>query len=433
MTKYYFLLAIICIFIGTTAAQQKATTEILPFSKSHIATAPYSAATNLPQRVRNLNDNKETSYTHRIDSLIVYMANEINPAIKMNFVYKENKLDCIYSKIWDSSLLKYVIQNLDKYIYDPQNRLDSTYWFYYRGDPPYVNTGYLYHYEYDSAGKINSMATSSWITLLNNWHAISTVYYQYVETKVSSEYEVSSYSNTIDRYTYHYFDTYENDTLAKEYSVSNNVKQLSSKTATKYIYNSSGQVLSCDIIKYKVSSTDSTSQTINLEELTQYDNNGNVNKYCKADYNDSDGSLKSQLFITPTDIDLNYKTAEILGYDKVGIPIQSTNMIKQCTINNKGTIATYKFYYSSLPVNELSNTSARDAVKVLSGNTTGTVQLQMPTEANYTAAIYNAAGSKIKTIRANNSKITISQLAAGVYFYYINSEKATFSGNFIVK
>ena len=133
------------------------------------------------------------------------------------------------------------------------------------------------------------------------------------------------------------------------------------------------------------------------------DNNGNIDNYSETDYNSSTGALEGQYSFTTSDIDLNYKTAEILGYDKLQIPIYPNNMTKQWNVNVDGTAMTYKFYYSPLIKDGLSNTSTSQTVKVLSGTTAGSVQLQMPVEANYSTAIYNAAGSKIQTIHTTTT------------------------------
>lgn len=437
MTKHYIILAIISIFIGTATAQQSELPKTFPFFKSHSSTAIRPSAASALQKAKAMNSTAETTYTHRIDSVIAYTGGEnnsnSNAYVKLICTYKNNQLTELNNWQLNSTNSTYNLSLKYKYTYDIQNRVDSMYEINYSETNGKMQYGESHHYSYDNSNRTSSISNSLWLSQNSEWYQTTTTYNQYSGTNISCETTRNTATNEVNKYLYHFFDAYKNDTLKKSYYLSFGNKYPYHTARTKYSYGTAGNVLSSTQSDYKINYPDSTIQSLTHNITFNYDNNGNIDSYTENDFNSSTGDVEFLVSLTTSDIDLNYKTAEILGYDKLQIPLYPNNMTKQWNINMEGTTLTYKLYYSPLIKDGLSNTNASQTVKVLSGAAAGSVQLQMPVEANYNTAIYNAAGSKIQTIHTNSNTIAINKLAAGVYFYNISSEKANFNGKFIVK
>ena len=436
MTKHYIILAIISIFIGTAAAQQSELSKTLPFFKSHSATAVRPSAATALQKAKAMNSSAETTYTHRLDSIIIAIENPTNEytptKIKITSNYQNNKLTSITDSRQYNATSNYSLSFTSSYIYDSQNRLDSLTELSYTN--AIMDNGSIYHYTYDASNRINTTTTILKTSYSSAWSSPSTTDYQYNGNNITTEITKNN-QNQITASSYHFFDSYKNDTLIKVYGYINNKAQLAKKYANAYSYYNSGIISSINKKIYHFNYQDSAQALINSSADYKFNDTGNVEQTEENQYDSNTQEKVSTNRSYSHTVDLNIKTSEILGFKESGFDISSYNALTQIKTSSGTTNYTFNLYYSPLvKTNTFDiNTSTSQTVKVLSGTAAGSVQLQMPVEANYSAALYNAAGSKIQTIQTNSSTIAISQLAAGIYFYSISSEKANFNGKFIVK
>lgn len=437
MKQNYFTLLFLTLVATSALGQATNFPSFFPFRTPQARTVTNRSTSSAMQRAKAINQSAQTTYTHRIDSVIVTVdpisTSETQKYMQVVCKYNGNKLTEMNSNRWDNDSKTYILSYALKYAYDAQNRVDSFYTMSYSESNGEKGYGEAYHYNYDAANRISAVQELHWYGPTNVWTLFTTTYNQYAGANLSAEFIHNGESPELYAALFHSYDTCKNDTLQKKYYYWTGIQHLSSLNRLKYTYNSNNDIKESYDTNYSVDYNDSTVQKVNEIIHIVYDNNGNVDLYSDKSFSTSTGDVEYGMSLTTSDIDLNYKTSEILGYDKLDIPFYPKNMTRQWNTINNGTTLTYKLYYSPLIRDGLAQTPTTEGVKILAGSASGTVSLQMPTEAAYTVSIYNASGSQLQNLQTNGKLLTLSKLPAGVYFYNCHSETQNFKGKFIVQ
>lgn len=437
MKQNYFTLLFLFLATTTVFSQPAEFPKFFPFHTRQSPAVSNRSASNGLQRAKVLNQSAQTTYTHRIDSIVgtfdATSSSQSKNYMRFNYKYKGNNLRELTCYKWNTDSNAYKPSYGYIYSYDIQNRVDSFYKYSFNTQTGITYYDDVYINEYDEASRLVSKKRYYLNQFYNDWFLSAITQYQYAGSTLCLETMYSNVPGAVTEKVSHSFDAFKNDTLVKTYYFYYGKGQLSDIERSKYRYNSSNEMEDQIHSYYDVSSSDSTVLKLSGTEHTAFDSNGNVDSYSDLDYYSSTGELDSEVSLTTSDIDLNYKTAEISGYDKMEMPIYPKNLTKQWNVSLSGKAMTYKLYYSPLTRDGLTQTSTLETVKVLSGATQGIVSLQMPTEAAYRISVFNASGYQLQNIQTNGGMITLSKLPAGVYFYHCRSESQNYKGKFIVQ
>lgn len=437
MKQNYFTLLFLFFATTTVFSQPAEFPKFFPFHTRQSPAATNRSASNNPQRAKALNQSAQTTYTHRIDSIVgtidVTSTSLIKNYMRMNCKYSGNQLREMTCYTWDYDGNVYVPAYTCKYTYDTQSRVDSFYTYHYSETTGKMYVYEVIHYEYDSSNRISCLRDLYWDSYWNEWGIDTVIYYQYAGLNMSSELFHIGDSPDLHSVVNHFADACNNDTLVKKYYYTNIRKYLSSLHRMQYKYNANNDIEESYDTRLYVNPDDSTIQEVAEIVHSVYDKNGNLSTYSDNHYNSYSEEPSWVESYTTADIDLNYKTTEILGYDKLELPISPKNLTKQWNVTSVGRAFIYKLYYSPLTRDGLTQIGTLGTVKVLSGAMQGTVSLQMPTEAAYRVSVFNASGYQLQNIQTNGAIVTLSKLPAGVYFYHCRSEAQNYKGKFIVQ
>lgn len=339
---------------------------------------------------------------------------------------------------WPADSSTYIFAYKNDYIYDNQGRLltnieyDSIYGSYYSSK---------YEYVYNTNGNDSILLEYNLDQVTNTWIIDSKIEYTYSGNNIYTELEYwwNSYANSwnLGSKTFHYFDSYKNDTLVERYNLENDHNwYVSDKQINQYTYNEAGSKTAK--INYVID-YNSDSTTISYAEKNEftYDNYGNMLTKITSNYDSSTGDYTIQCkFVLGYDISKNL--SEVLMGNLVGLEYNNklTDYKYYTYTDSKYVLAgTINFYYSNITI-ETGNTQITNHSFSVSPNpATEYVKFNVPgIESKLSVVIIDLQGKTVieKQVE-NNAPIDVNGLNKGLYLYKVTDNSRTYNGKVIVK
>jgi hypothetical protein len=374
----------------------------------------------------------------RLDSMVFVNSNDLNNLTTPNFK-TINTFDIggnlIENSLYDwsegSSAYNFAYKN--DFTYDNQGRIQTNIEYDSISGSYFVTK---YEYAYNTNGNISTLDY-----IENSWKSVCKTEYVYTGSNIQTEieYDWDSYANiwNLEAKTFHYFDSYKNDTLQKTYNkdyVGN--WNLSNKLINHYTSNETGSKTAK--IYYDISyNSDSTTISYAQKKEYTYDNYGNMLTMIVSDYNSNTQAYTIQgKYEFGYDISKNLSEVSMGNLAGIECNNKLTNYKYYTYTDSKYVLAgTINFYYSNMTISTDNVQIANNSVCISPNPVTEFVKFNISgSEGQLSVVIIDLQGKTLLEKQVeNNAPVDLNGLKKGIYLYKITDNSRTYNGKVILK
>jgi len=379
----------------------------------------------------------------RLDSMVFVNCNDLNNLTTPNLKII-NKFDNGGNLIensqyeWSEGSSAYNFAYKNNFTYDNQGRMLTNIEYDTIHGSYFVSK---YEYAYNTNGNVSSLITSDLDYLTNIWYSDYKTEYDYTGSNILSEikYDWNWYANNwnLKARTFHYFDSYKNDTLQKCYRKDYYGNwNLSNKLINHYTYNETGSKTAKIYYDINYNSDSTTISSAQKNEYT-YDNYGNMLTMTESDYKSDkqDYTIQSKFELG---YDISKNLSEVSMGNLVGLECNNklTSYKYYTYTDSKYVLAgTINFYYSNMTIVTGNAQIANLSVCIFPNPVTEYIKFNVPgSEGQLQVIIINLQGKTVLEKQVvNNAPVYLNGLKKGLYLYKVSDNSRTYNGKVILK